>query len=382
MKIYLIDFENVHSEGMTGVDLLSEDDEVVIFYSANADSISFDVLHKLMFCKAKLSYFKIRRGGKNALDFQLSSYLGYRLGSDPTAEFYIISRDSGFDFVLDFWSYGYVNLTPTLSRFLSLKAVAAWEAGQKAGNIAARADAAEAVVRLIGGNRDNSGEQTLEQAVAAAELIPAPKHRGRRKKSEILAEENAAAAAAAAKESEAAQEKPVIKIKPTDAVKVETEPRKKRAYTRKADKLTSAEKPVKPAKPVKEKTAAKEPKKRGRPAKSDAETAETSAEQTHIQPSTPATSSDGVKKRVPAPPSEEELRTISELSATVKNRHELFNMLQKQYGRKRGSELYSVGKFSVKSAAQRAAESAAEGFSGAIDAVKIVLSPSENDDSE
>ena len=35
MKIFLIDFENVHSDGLNGVDLLSENDEVVIFYSNN-----------------------------------------------------------------------------------------------------------------------------------------------------------------------------------------------------------------------------------------------------------------------------------------------------------------------------------------------------------
>jgi len=123
MRIFLIDFENVHSEGMAGVDTLTDNDEVVIFYSANADTVSFELLHKLMFCKAKLSYFKIRRGGRNALDFQLSSYLGYLVSTRRDAEFYLISKDNGFDFVIDFWESGCIDVKPDIKRFYTVKAV-------------------------------------------------------------------------------------------------------------------------------------------------------------------------------------------------------------------------------------------------------------------
>jgi hypothetical protein len=131
MRVFLIDFENVHSEGMTGVDHLTDADEVVIFYSNNADSVSFDILHKLMFCKSKLSYYKIKRGGKNALDFQLSCYLGYRICKDPEAEFFIISKDNGYDFVLDFWECGYTRTEPNIRRFSNIKTLLQWEAAQR-----------------------------------------------------------------------------------------------------------------------------------------------------------------------------------------------------------------------------------------------------------
>ena len=131
MRIFLIDFENVHSEGMNGVDHLSDTDEVVIFYSSNADSISFDILHKLMFCKSKLSYYRIKRGGKNALDFQLSCYLGFRIHKDPDAEFYIISKDSGYDFIMDFWECGYLLNEPKIRRFNTIKTLLQWVDAQK-----------------------------------------------------------------------------------------------------------------------------------------------------------------------------------------------------------------------------------------------------------
>ena len=131
MRVFLIDFENVHSEGMHGVDHLSDTDEVVIFYSNNADSISFDILHKLMFCKSKLSYYRIKRGGKNALDFQLSCYLGYRIKQDPDAEFYIISKDNGYDFIMDFWDCGYLLNEPVIRRFNTIKTLLQWKEQQK-----------------------------------------------------------------------------------------------------------------------------------------------------------------------------------------------------------------------------------------------------------
>ena len=47
MTVYLVDFENVRSTGLAGVETLSCEDRVVIFYSKNADSLTFDA-HKLL----------------------------------------------------------------------------------------------------------------------------------------------------------------------------------------------------------------------------------------------------------------------------------------------------------------------------------------------
>lgn len=77
MAYYLIDFENVKSRGMEGVELLTEEDTVCIFYSDNADSMTFDLHRKLNETKANIIYHKVAVGTKNALDFQLATYLGY-----------------------------------------------------------------------------------------------------------------------------------------------------------------------------------------------------------------------------------------------------------------------------------------------------------------
>ena len=107
MAYYLIDFENVKSRGMEGVELLSEEDTVCIFYSDNADSMTFDLHRKLNETKAEIIYHKVAVGTKNALDFQLATYLGYliceqqREGIHPN--YFIVTRDNGFTSLMVYW---------------------------------------------------------------------------------------------------------------------------------------------------------------------------------------------------------------------------------------------------------------------------------------
>lgn len=110
MRVFLIDFENMRSEGLRGIDTLTPEDTVVIFYSNNADSLTFAAHAMIMSSKANVIYYKIKRGGKNALDFQLISCLGYMLAKEPDAEFYVISKDTGYDFAIEFWGDNFVGL--------------------------------------------------------------------------------------------------------------------------------------------------------------------------------------------------------------------------------------------------------------------------------
>lgn len=48
MATYLIDYENVKSEGIKGIAQLSEEDRVVIFYSHNADTITFEAMDMIL----------------------------------------------------------------------------------------------------------------------------------------------------------------------------------------------------------------------------------------------------------------------------------------------------------------------------------------------
>lgn len=108
MRAFLIDFENVKSAGLAGIENLTGDDKVIILYSANSNTISFEMHQKIISCQASVEYFQIRRGGKNSLDFQLSTLLGWMLANGCYSHLYIISNDSGFDALYDFWNSGYI----------------------------------------------------------------------------------------------------------------------------------------------------------------------------------------------------------------------------------------------------------------------------------
>lgn len=103
MTVYLVDFENVRSGGLQGVENLGEDDKVVIFYSKNADAITFDVHNLLSKSDAEIETFRILRGGRNSLDFQLSTYLGYLVMENCYKKIFIVSQDKGFLCATSFW---------------------------------------------------------------------------------------------------------------------------------------------------------------------------------------------------------------------------------------------------------------------------------------
>ena len=72
---YYIDYENVHNEGLNGIELLDQGDKVTLFYSDKADTLKIDVVQLLMGSSARIEFVKIVNGVENALDFQLITAL-------------------------------------------------------------------------------------------------------------------------------------------------------------------------------------------------------------------------------------------------------------------------------------------------------------------
>ncbi|MBQ9696748.1 MAG: hypothetical protein IJV58_10050 [Oscillospiraceae bacterium] len=116
-RYFLIDYENVHMAGLQGLEDLRKSDRVIVFYSQNADSLSFDVMRMISATRAHVDYIKVDTQGRNALDFQLSSYIGFLLGKDRHCKCYIVSRDKGYNNVQIFWfkQGEMVRLIPSIS---------------------------------------------------------------------------------------------------------------------------------------------------------------------------------------------------------------------------------------------------------------------------
>lgn len=105
MNYYLIDFENVQTDGVKELYGVKEGDSLIFFYSDQCKMLSLDVLESAGKMNLKLSGYKVKIGTKNALDFQLASHLGFLAGKGSENDrYYIVSNDKGFDCLCDYWS--------------------------------------------------------------------------------------------------------------------------------------------------------------------------------------------------------------------------------------------------------------------------------------
>ncbi len=101
-KIYLVDTENVGFAWKHLLEHINSTDKIILFYTENTPYLSYlDLAYLQTLCDR----FILEKcyTGKNALDFQLISYMGYHMKSSPKSQFIIISNDSGYDSVIQYW---------------------------------------------------------------------------------------------------------------------------------------------------------------------------------------------------------------------------------------------------------------------------------------
>ena len=110
MKVFLIDTENVGWQGIRGSESLSSSDEVYLFTTDafNASkSFSLEIMKMLISSRAKFSFINIGKTNalKNYLDFQLCTFLGSLMERYQDAQAIIISKDKGYQSVVDYWHH-------------------------------------------------------------------------------------------------------------------------------------------------------------------------------------------------------------------------------------------------------------------------------------
>ena len=96
MRLFLIDYENVNSAGLHGIGQIDKQDRVILFYSHEADTLSFEIMDEMLAANVLPERVCLEHSGKNALDFQLVTFLGYLVAKDKADEYFIISRDAGY----------------------------------------------------------------------------------------------------------------------------------------------------------------------------------------------------------------------------------------------------------------------------------------------
>ena len=95
MTVYYVDYENVHA-GVDGIDKLTANDTVRIFYSPKADTMRIAFVEQALRAQAKIELISVDVGTPNALDFHLVAWLYSEL-PQATEEHVIVSNDHGYD---------------------------------------------------------------------------------------------------------------------------------------------------------------------------------------------------------------------------------------------------------------------------------------------
>src|SRR6266567_1781434 len=90
-----VDFENVHE-----IDLAIIGSKAVSFtllVGPRQTKLDVSLVEKLFEHAVSVELVRLTSAGRNALDFTLAYYVGRSVAADPTGYFHIVSKDAGYD---------------------------------------------------------------------------------------------------------------------------------------------------------------------------------------------------------------------------------------------------------------------------------------------
>jgi hypothetical protein len=90
-----VDFENIHHVDVSVIGAKSVN--FTILLGANQTRLDVGLVEKLMAHASSVQLIRLSSSGKNALDLALAYYLGRIVSTHPAAFIHIISKDTGFD---------------------------------------------------------------------------------------------------------------------------------------------------------------------------------------------------------------------------------------------------------------------------------------------
>jgi hypothetical protein len=94
-----VDYENIHE---VELDLIAAQPvTVILVLGERHKKLPVDLVKKLLTYPTQVRLVEAGRSGKNALDFVLSYLIGVQTTTDRTGHFHILSRDKGFDALIE-----------------------------------------------------------------------------------------------------------------------------------------------------------------------------------------------------------------------------------------------------------------------------------------
>lgn len=94
----LVDFENVQPKSF--VLPKNHKFKIIVFIGAKQTKVPVELVSAIQNMGSNAEYIQISGNGKNALDFHITFYLGKLSEKDPTGYFHILSKDTGFDILI------------------------------------------------------------------------------------------------------------------------------------------------------------------------------------------------------------------------------------------------------------------------------------------
>jgi hypothetical protein len=157
MATYLIDYENVHKNGLTGIKKLTEDDTVIVFVGNKINDVPIDAVMAMLNSAAQMKIKKMKKTADNYLDFQLATCLGGLVATGDDKEFFIISNDRDFESVIDYWRHNKASV-----RIERRSAISA----------SPPAEAASAAASKDSAKLDNATRKKIRELVKSEKLSP------------------------------------------------------------------------------------------------------------------------------------------------------------------------------------------------------------------
>ena len=94
-----VDYENVHTIDLTVIG--SKAVSFTLLLGARQTKLDAALVEKLLQHAATIQLVRLTSSGKNALDFALAYYVGRAVAADPSGYFHIISKDGGYDALIE-----------------------------------------------------------------------------------------------------------------------------------------------------------------------------------------------------------------------------------------------------------------------------------------
>lgn len=91
----LIDYESIQPEQLAPLD--ADHFRVTVFVGATQARLPFELAAAMQRLGSRAEYVKISGTGPNALDFHIAFYIGRLSAADPGTFFPVVSKDTGFD---------------------------------------------------------------------------------------------------------------------------------------------------------------------------------------------------------------------------------------------------------------------------------------------